>query len=287
MPNHITNEIKIIGIEEEVKFVREFMASKENPFDFNKVVKMPVELESTTSPMTIISEEEYEQQEKEFAELKAKIESGVELTKQEKIKADWGFGRKLTAELSAKYIAQFGAYNWYSFHLKNWGTKWNSYSHYCMENGNESEFGFQTAWSHPFPIMQKLSKNFPEIKFEIRYADEDFGRNIGEYTLKGGEVLNENFPESGSIEAYQLALDVQGGEDYYIYDVWEDIKEDEDIMNSNYYKFCLDLSIEKESFDVDTPLFVLETALQYTIDNEMYEKSKTIKELIDNHENNK
>lgn len=106
MPNHITNRLTIIGTEEQVKQVREAIKGEgEDQFiDFNKVAPMPKELEGTVAPMTIISQEEYDEQERKIA--------NNDLTENEK---QWGLSRKLTKELSEEYIAKFGADNWYTW----------------------------------------------------------------------------------------------------------------------------------------------------------------------------
>lgn len=280
MPNHVTTEIELLGSEQDVLAVRKFIKSEKSPFDFNKIVKLPKELEGTVSPMTNISKKEYKEQEKVNALLKEKIKNGIELTIEEKRKVEFGLSRKLTAELSAEYILKFGADNWYDWNLLNFGTKWNCYEHFNMENGDENEFWFQTAWSHPFPILKKLSEIFPDVTINIKYADEDFGYNVGEYTLIGGDTIKENFPTGGSKEAYNLALDILGGEDYYLYDIWSEVNEDSEILDGKYYEWSLGESIQRETLDAEIPLFVLKTALKYCIDNEWHEKVINIENAI-------
>ena len=43
-----------------------------------------------------------------------------------------------------------------------------------------------------------------------RWADENIGYNVGEMTLKGGEVIDINVPEDGSREAYEMAAEIMG-----------------------------------------------------------------------------
>jgi hypothetical protein len=54
MPNHVTNDIIIVGTDKDIKAVREFMKGdysdgEKNPFDFNQLVKMPKQLGVTLS----------------------------------------------------------------------------------------------------------------------------------------------------------------------------------------------------------------------------------------------
>lgn len=47
---------------------------------------------------------------------------------------------------------------------------------------------FDTAWRHPFPLIDKLSKMYPEEVIEVTFADEDIGYNLGQYTIRNGNV---------------------------------------------------------------------------------------------------
>jgi len=104
---------------------------------------------------------------------------------------------------------KYGHKDWYSWSCANWGTKWNAYS---QEDHGVNKITFDTAWSAPFPVIEKLSEMFPEVKIILRYADEDFGQNCGEVVLLGGNCIDENIPEGGSEEAIMLAGEVQGME---------------------------------------------------------------------------
>lgn len=105
---------------------------------------------------------------------------------------------------------------WYYWRIENWGTKWNASGGYSDGAGY---FMFDTAWSTPVPIIKRLSELFKDIEFSVRYADEDFGYNVGEYTYMNGRLVESNIPEDGSEEAYELAADILG------YDAREDWKE--------------------------------------------------------------
>lgn len=117
--------------------------------------------------------------------------------------------------------------NWYDWQIENWGTKWNSYDHDF--HSMDEEFSFDTAWSHPLPIILEMSKQNPEVTFEVMYADEDWGSNCAEYTAKAGEILSENVPESQSNEAYEVLFKVDPSAENYFQKVdgnWEYIDED-------------------------------------------------------------
>ncbi len=58
--------------------------------------------------------------------------------------------------------------------------------------------------------MVKMSMKYPNIEFKVRYADEDMGYNVGEYTLLKGETIDTNVPPSGelSMESYMMAYNI-------------------------------------------------------------------------------
>ena len=70
---------------------------------------------------------------------------------------------------------------------EHWGTKWNAYS----QTIEDDTLRFDTAWSHPTPVIEALSKKFPEDEITVQFADEDLGSNCGEYIIKNGEIIQE------------------------------------------------------------------------------------------------
>lgn len=96
---------------------------------------------------------------------------------------------------------------WYDWCIANWDTKWNAYSQKIF---SKNEFSFQTAWSHPFNIIELLSKKVPSILFDVRYADEDFGHNFGHYHIKKGKNINLNTYEEGSEDSVKFACVLHG-----------------------------------------------------------------------------
>ena len=71
---------------------------------------------------------------------------------------------------------------------------------------------FFTAWGSVPKIITLLSKKYPEQTIIYRWADEDIGNNVGELTLKGGEVIDINVPEGGSRAAYEMAAEIMGAD---------------------------------------------------------------------------
>ncbi len=73
-----------------------------------------------------------------------------------------------------------------------WDTKWNAYD----QQIEDYKLIFHTAWSHPLPVIQTLSKLFTEQEIKVLYADEDLGFNCGKYTIKNGRIIKLEDSES-------------------------------------------------------------------------------------------
>ena len=104
-----------------------------------------------------------------------------------------------------------GVICWYSWSIENWGTKWNAYdaSVEAVE-GDLIKIEFDTAWSHPAPIIEPLGAKHPEETILVEWADEDLGHNVGRYRVVNNEVLD--FEElSGTPEGLDLACQIKCG----------------------------------------------------------------------------
>jgi hypothetical protein len=103
-----------------------------------------------------------------------------------------------------------GVVCWYNWSVQNWGTKWNAYD---AEIGDTS-LKFDTAWSHPVPVIVTLSTRFPKATLYVKYADEDLGANLGEYTIKDGIIIDQTPFDEGSDEATDFASIIKYGMPY-------------------------------------------------------------------------
>lgn len=125
-------------------------------------------------------------------------------------------------DLGPKEKEKYGENNWYDWNCNNWGTKWNSYSCQVLDN-NIVEF--KTAWSAPYPVIEALSSQYPELKIIHEYADEDMGYNCGIVIFtKDGE---ETELLSGSKEGMELAMKLWYREDEY---KWNEVTQQYEYM---------------------------------------------------------
>lgn len=90
MPNHIVNIVTFSGDSDRIQQLLSAIAGEKEPIDFNKVLKMPRELEGTTSPMPHEADSD-------------------------------------TRATYANRQRRFGAADWYEWCCANWGTKWGAY----------------------------------------------------------------------------------------------------------------------------------------------------------------
>ena len=95
--------------------------------------------------------------------------------------------------------------DWYDWCVTNWGTKWEITESFEDEEG---WICFDTAWSTPATAILSLSEQWPDLSFEVEYADEDLGNNCGTYTFKNATEISY-FPwgikEACQIWGYDLS----------------------------------------------------------------------------------
>ena len=247
MPNHITNIVRLSGNDSDVQKLLSSVRSDESEFDFNQIVSIPDELRDTTAPTRIISEEAYARKER-------------------------GITQKMSDDLKNKY----GADNWYEWTCNNWGTKWNAYD--IFVDGYDIQF--DTAWSTPDPIFRILSEQHPNVLIHVRYADEDFGYNVGEYEFEGGILVGEIIPEGGSVEAIEMAMDITGDNEYYIWDAPCEWTEED--LDSSWSDAIIQIIHKRGIVNEHYPKFLLEKLEKMAVGDEQYEKAKEIRDILNN-----
>lgn len=240
MPNYVTNNISLHGEPKQIKQLIEQIAFDGHPgtFDFNKVIPMPASLDitegtikenainayvSATNPgnhseLSPVGKLKLGDHALLYVEAKKTLRFGLPNTRlrDDEIKK-LAQRHKLSPEalvaLGKQYldnVREHGAATWYDWRLKRWGTKWNNEPEDLMVNEKDASLRFLTAWSAPIPIVEELSRQYPELTLSISWADEDLGQNVGQATFQNGELTYEYMPEPGSREALELACDIQG-----------------------------------------------------------------------------
>lgn len=217
MPNWVENKLSYNGNEEEIKEMLEkirYDNATIGTIDFNKIIPMPKSLDIECGSRTDKCIEMVKNYLENLpAELKGKEGTYEEVLEDlhnhsadisnEEEKKIWDVG--VTA---VDNLYKYNAPTWYEWCNDNWNTKWNACGYDENTDYSDSDFiWFQTAWSAPVPVIQKLSEMYPNIELSLQFADEDLGQNCGEMKFKGGNIIEEYIPETRK-EAIEFAAKV-------------------------------------------------------------------------------
>jgi len=79
-------------------------------------------------------------------------------------------------------IKKYGYHGWYGWNCDHWGTKWGAcHVHVDREADDRVYIRFDTAWSFPEPIFNKLFEQFDDLDF-VGTIDEEGGFFYGNLT---------------------------------------------------------------------------------------------------------
>lgn len=133
--------------------------------------------------------------------------------------------RKVGIQLLNAY-RKYGTHDWYGWCCHYWGTKWNV-ANGSMElayNSSDStaktmtvSIEFDTAWYAPMQIYNRLFKDFPELKFDVLYANEEIGIGVGSITKHGEKAMYVTY-EDDSNDAMTNAIS--------LWELWDDYEFD-------------------------------------------------------------
>lgn len=201
MPNYVRNLVKMEGITDLPLFLE---VDGKKRFDFNKLIHMPEELNVEDGSMTDMcivyfltercSIPIYQLGKKETelvnalvsnmfssdwpAEVFRRMSEQMRDASEEKKEAAYEGGRRYVSNYE-----KYGCTTWYGWCNRNWGTKWNACDTEILD---KDTIMFDTAWSNPEPVMEKLGEMYPNIKIEHWWADEDVGHNTGHRVMLNG-----------------------------------------------------------------------------------------------------
>lgn len=219
MPNHVTNELTA------AKHVIDSLKSDESELDFETVVPMPEILKgnphsgitqwaeiamgvinlktlssATPDPVSAFKSGDYGAAGKRLAQSNA-----IRQMQEGPYPIDWSAEDFEQLIRCMRSLKQYGHTSWYEWSIANWGTKWNAYD---IERRSDTVIKFETAWSMPTQWLQKLVEKFPGERITIRWADEDFGDNVGAITINADGSAEGGKLENGSPEAHKLAMEL-------------------------------------------------------------------------------
>lgn len=263
MPNWVTNQITLTGTNQSLKRFAEAIKGEKDAFDFNKIIPMPESLNITAGGMQeeaimacltnncsiklddngfLKSELVKHGVKNMFSDTdewhKKVFERTKEMLSKDGPDKKYSFGVSLgpskdkemtlreAGMIYCSNLVLYGSVNWYDWRCDNWGTKWNACDVYCdWFSDNELFYEFNTAWSAPYGVFEKIAEDYPDISFDVLYADEDVGSNCGRITFDASADRELVYWEPDDRKsAVAFALEVLGYED----DVADYLDEDED-----------------------------------------------------------
>lgn len=236
MPNHITNEVTVIGgtCKERAAFIRA-VTNKYGRIDFNNITRMPksMHIDESSDVETMSSAIAGKPMAEFWFGDVISVDEAKKMLSQRGLSSRQIKNVVRQACLRIENKERYGFYSWYDWAREKWGTKWNAYSvempvndvkervkrgyrhrkthvtayakrvfkkrlHRHAKSGSELLMRFDTAWASPDPIFEEMARLFPHLEFLIRYADEDTGSNCGEYRIRGDETYSVDIAPSWS-----------------------------------------------------------------------------------------
>jgi hypothetical protein len=216
MPNWCYTDFNVFSPSEDITRFREAVCgsddSGETSFDFNRLIPMPSELRGTIADFGTAYDVYYGDAEPMLRYPWVK-NLGIETVEKLREHFDADPKHRATADQWKSNIEKYGAPTWYEWSCKYWGTKWNACDAEVTDNGDGSlHVQFDTAWSFPFPIFEKLLAAFPQMVLEgsayepnCEFYIKFEGRN-GQFTCEDDEdarkaaALAELEDENESVE---------------------------------------------------------------------------------------
>lgn len=218
MPNHVKNKLQFTGDQSEIKNMLEMIQQDMygiGSIDFNKLIPMPDSLHIESGSNTLKGIKFYRDfinammlahKVKNLDDLEiSDVDEKKYLNAHPEIDRDiWSLGKMAYVN---EYL--YGAQTWYEWSIQNWGTKWNSYGYSKDISIKNNTIEFETAWTAPHPVIRELASQYPSIRFDHVWADEDIGENCGSITYENGEMIGYCLPES-RVESVEFACKVWG-----------------------------------------------------------------------------
>lgn len=111
----------------------------------------------------------------------------------EELRDTEAFNQPNANELKQKY----GFTDWYDWSSANWNTKWNACEvEFTIETSTNLSLTFNTAWSPPTPVIEKIAELFPFASIEHKYEESGMGY-WGEVIYENGNAISS---EEGEID---------------------------------------------------------------------------------------
>ena len=244
MPNWVKNVLSVENCNERrFNQICEFVKSENSPFDYNRIIPMPEDLDLEEGSANEFFKNLVLKYAGRYA-VPALIDFDCGITSDELAKArryienprEPGTMSDLdifheALNLGHQYLEnseRYGAETWYFWRSAHWGTKWNTLDDVIIPDGKMS-WEFRSPWCPPLPVIRVLSQIFPEVRFVLQYADEDLGQNCGIVEYIDG--VSTNFEFTSEEKAFDFACglwDLDPDEERKERESWNSEDDDED-----------------------------------------------------------
>lgn len=219
MPNYvyISMQAHCDDVAEMQRF-KQVLNAKDNDFDFNGIIPMPIDLDvihgssgSVAKELLLLDKDALlkDTHLRRFVDLYDEVENEItvkdfiELVRYTNENSCDSALNVINIELGEKYIEneqKYGFSTWYEWRLEHWGVKWNASNvEYTDMQDDFFAVCFMTAWSFPLDIFNVITKQFPSITVDVEFCEEskDFA---GVYHSSNGEREVEFFDDYNEIE---------------------------------------------------------------------------------------
>ena len=199
MPNHVTSILHFNCGAELQKRIYEAIKDDEagiGSVDFNKLIPMPPSLDVESGSTSNHGLKVYQAfiewyndktsgENKDLLNIPSEyLDEYYNTVLSEEDKEYWNIGKTVFEN-----IQKYGAPTWYEWRIRNWGTKWNAYDFGDIEPDTiPDKLSFNTAWSAPHKVIEKIAELYPEALITHEWADEDIGCNCGRKEYKNGSA---------------------------------------------------------------------------------------------------
>ena len=211
MPNWTYNAIVFEGKESDLASLKKKVKGREGvDFDFNKIIPMPDTMhvasgsyEDDNLRYYCLSEGKEMPEGDFYFDLHKEDGTLYSLAEYQKYEKDHareyeldkaaGFGGGLSLEEGRKIyinLTQYGCKDWYEWLNRNWGTKWGACAPVIWNHEEDGRLSvhFETAWRAPYPIIEALSRMFPDVRISVTAVYEEGIIEESEY--KNGKELS-------------------------------------------------------------------------------------------------
>jgi len=94
---------------------------------------------------------------------------------------------KIAKQTSKELIKLYGTDNWYDWHCKHWGIKWDINATLDTQDKNTLNYYFDSPWEPPINAFVHISKDFPKLEFILDF-EEPLMVFAGTAIIKNGKL---------------------------------------------------------------------------------------------------